>query len=701
MATAPSNKVKVLVVDDEINNLDLLERTLRQEYQVFRASSALEALRILQNEPNIAVVIADQRMPQMTGTDFLYQVARQHPRTVRVILTAHADVQDLVEAINSAKVFKYLTKPFRREELLDIVEQAVRQYSANTQPAATYTKTNQWLFDTALEGIFQTDVLGRFHTANSMLAEIFGINSVDELIDHYSKTDFYVDPNRHQQFVELFRTTDLVTNFESQVYRCDRTKIWISENVRAIRTESGELIGFEGTIQDITARKRAEEESSLLQNLTFAISMAKDFHSALQIALQKICDFTGWELGEAWVPNVERQVLQCSTIHYTELAGIESFREVTLCAKLPLDSGFLGSVWQSRRSEWIWDITRENTLILARRDLALELGMRAKLAIPIIADEEIVAIMCFFMRAPKEEDRRLLGLVSAIATQLGTLMQRRRDEEAIRTMNEELARARDAALEASRAKSTFVANMSHELRTPLNAILGYSQMLIEDATELGLTQFVEDLQKIQSSGKHLLSIINDILDLSKIEAGKMEIYPEEFAVGRVVRDVTDALEPLLQRNNNTLLLDCPDTIGTMYTDQMRLRQCLWNLLGNACKFTQDGIVTLRVVPVNHQGEPWLDFIVSDTGIGMTEEQLGKLFTIFSQGDSSTTRKYGGTGLGLAITKRLCQIMGGRISVQSELGVGSTFTLSLPVRLTEAKNDPLISVLLDVSPTQSF
>jgi PAS domain S-box-containing protein len=699
MAVSNSSKAKVLIVDDEIDNLDLLERTLHRDYHTLRANDGWEALRILQQESNVAVVISDQRMPRMNGTDLLHQVAEKYPQTMRVILTAHADVHDLVDAINSSKVFKYLTKPFRREELLDIVEQAVATYSlSQSLPIVYVSEKNRGIFDNALEGIFQTDAMGRFHTANSMLAEIFGISSIDDLIDNYSKTDFYIDDDRHQQFLDLFQNTDFVTGFESQAYRLDRTKIWISEDVRAIRIDTGEIIGFEGTIRDITQRKRAEEESTLLQNLTFAITMAQDFNSALQIALQKICDFTGWELGEAWVPSIEHRVLQCSTVHYSNLEGIEAFRQATLSAKLPMNEGFLGDVWQSRRSEWVWDITHENSLNIVRRNMALGLGMRAKLAIPIIANDEIVAIMCFFMAVPKEEDRRLLGLISAIATQLGTLMQRRRDEEAIRTMNEELARARDAALEASRAKSTFVANMSHELRTPLNAIIGYSEMLQEDAIELGMEGFVSDLQKVQSAGKHLLAIINDILDLSKIEAGKMEIYAEEFDLAQVVSEIADSFYPLMQRNNNVLLLECEPSIGKVYTDQTRLRQCLWNLLGNACKFTRDGVVNFKVHQVFRKDQLWIDFIVSDTGIGMNDDQIARLFQSFSQADSSTTRKYGGTGLGLSITKRLCQLMGGNIQVASKLGEGSTFTLCLPAQLPNNRDDESLISIFFPDPT---
>ncbi len=237
----------------------------------------------------------------------------------------------------------------------------------------------------------------------------------------------------------------------------------------------------------------------------------------------------------------------------------------------------------------------------------------------------------------------------------------------------DLLRARRAAEAANSAKSQFLASMSHELRTPLNAIIGYSEMLQEDAEERGDTTAVPDLQKIHAAGKHLLTLINDVLDLSKIEAGKMQLHLETFEVAPVVEQVATTIQPLVERNANRLELRCDPAIGAMRSDTTRLRQVLLNLLSNACKFTDHGLITLEVA---RSGED-LAFRVRDSGIGMTPEQLARLFQAFSQAEASTAAKYGGTGLGLAITRRLCQLMGGDIAVESQAGVGSTFTVRLP------------------------
>jgi PAS domain S-box-containing protein len=253
----------------------------------------------------------------------------------------------------------------------------------------------------------------------------------------------------------------------------------------------------------------------------------------------------------------------------------------------------------------------------------------------------------------------------------------------------ELLKARRAAEAANRSKSQFLANMSHELRTPLNAIIGYSEMLEEDASEAGQDQFLPDLHKIHSAGKHLLTLINDILDLSKIEAGKMELYLETFDVRGVIEGVATTVQPLIDKNGNRLQLELNGDLGAMHSDVTRVRQVLLNLLSNACKFTEQGTITLsaaREAAGGDGGDGWLELRVSDTGIGMTAEQLDRLFQAFSQAEASTASKYGGTGLGLAISKRFCEMMGGSVAVESEAGMGSLFTIRLPALAPQAMSD---------------
>jgi signal transduction histidine kinase/DNA-binding response OmpR family regulator len=290
----------------------------------------------------------------------------------------------------------------------------------------------------------------------------------------------------------------------------------------------------------------------------------------------------------------------------------------------------------------------------------------------------------------------LIGLIGWAFVARSLVVRRKREAEQLRgqmleqerqarlklqASNQELERAKETADAANQAKSTFLASMSHELRTPLTAIIGFSEMLLAEAQTDGKKEQAEDLTRINDSATHLLGLINDILDLSKVEAGKMELHLETFDVAKLVADVRETLQPLVAKNTNRLMVDCPANIGAMRSDLTKVRQALLNLLSNANKFTESGTIKLDV---RRQSSDTI-FIINDTGIGMTPEQVSRLFQAFTQADSSTARKYGGTGLGLAITRQFCELMGGSVAVQSEPGKGSTFTLRLPSEVAKAKS----------------
>jgi signal transduction histidine kinase/CheY-like chemotaxis protein len=249
---------------------------------------------------------------------------------------------------------------------------------------------------------------------------------------------------------------------------------------------------------------------------------------------------------------------------------------------------------------------------------------------------------------------------------------------------EKIRVARDAADAANQAKSSFLANMSHELRTPMNAILGYSEMLMDEAGDTGQEDFIPDLKKIHQAGSHLLALINDILDLSKVESGKMEAYAEEINVDSLIEDVSATSHPLMEKNNNSLSIERANELGNAYQDMTKLRQVMFNLLSNAAKFTHEGTITLHVDRAKQGNTDWLTIAVSDTGIGIAKDKLEHVFDEFAQADGSTTRNYGGTGLGLAISRRFCKLLGGDLTIDSVEGEGSIFTIRIPAILPGAE-----------------
>jgi signal transduction histidine kinase len=415
--------------------------------------------------------------------------------------------------------------------------------------------------------------------------------------------------------------------------------------------------------------RRQNEYLAALHATVAEISAELQLSKLLRAILERAVALPGASGGELAIYDEERRHLEVVISH-------NMVRDYT-GTQLVLGEGAMGHVAQTHQPLIIADYSTWE----GRSPTYASSSFHAALAAPLLVSGRLVGAISVTHYDPGRQfnpaDLRLLGL---FASQAAIAIENVR----LYTAAQE---AREAAEAASRAKSAFLANMSHELRTPLNAIIGYSEMLAEDfEDEEGMENYVPDLHKIRAAGRHLLALVNDVLDLSKIEAGRMDLYLESFAVLRLIDDVVSTVQPLVEKSANTLDVRCADGLGTMHADLTKVRQSLFNLLSNAAKFTEQGTITLDAARETADDVDWVTFSVSDTGIGMTPEQMEKLFQAFSQAEASTARKYGGTGLGLAVTRHFCQMMGGSIGVESEYGVGSTFTIRLPAEVVDREAD---------------
>ena len=451
---------------------------------------------------------------------------------------------------------------------------------------------------------------------------------------------------------------------------------WIQVSER--KTQEG---GTVGVFTDVTELKRAEEALrekteflALNQVITAAANEAASVESAIQIALDQVCAQTAWPVGHAYM-LVGEELVTSRVWHLEDSERFETFRSVSEATRFRPGAGLPGRVLSSGKPAWITDVTKERNF--PRAQMATELGVKGAFGFPVLVGKDVVAVLEFFSERAVEPHDALLDVAAQIGIQLGRVIERQQAEGQLR-------QAKDEAEAATEAKSQFLASMSHELRTPLNAIIGYSEMLYEEAEDRGQDTFMPDLVKIREAGSHLLSLINDVLDLSKIEAGKMDVLIEDFEVADLIAQVQSVIEPLMTKNANTLVVECAPDPGAMRSDQTKLRQSLFNLLSNAAKFTERGRITLAARRILQDGDDVLEFKVSDTGIGMTEEQLGRLFQAFAQAEASTSRDYGGTGLGLAITRHFCRMLGGDVAVESTPGKGSTFAIVVPAIAPDVK-----------------
>jgi signal transduction histidine kinase/CheY-like chemotaxis protein/HAMP domain-containing protein len=441
-----------------------------------------------------------------------------------------------------------------------------------------------------------------------------------------------------------------------------------------------------------TLEERVEERTAALQGKTLeltrtvdelralgevgrAASSTLDLETVLTVIVSHAVQITGTDGGAIYEYDPVSQTFDLRATHQMEPELIAALRSTPP----RLGEGTVGRAAASRLPVQIADIHEDVSYGERLRELFDRYGFRARLAVPLIREDEIIGALVVRRRSPGLFSSELSELLQTFATQSVLAIQNAR-------LFREIEEQRRALEVASQHKSQFLANMSHELRTPMNAIIGVTEMLLEDARDLSRDEEIEPLSRVLRAARHLLAIINDILDLSKIEAGKMELNLESFPIAPLLEDVAGTVRGLAEANGNVLRVECAPDVGSMRADAMRVRQALLNLSSNAVKFTEKGRVTIAAERRPGAVGDEIVMRVADTGIGMTPDQVARLFQDFTQADASTTRKYGGTGLGLAISRRFCRMMGGDITVESTLGQGSVFTIRLPAAVDSITPD---------------
>jgi adenylate cyclase len=405
------------------------------------------------------------------------------------------------------------------------------------------------------------------------------------------------------------------------------------------------------------------EELRALGDVSQAVNSTIDLQTVLSTIVAKAVQLSGTEAGTIYVFDESSQEFKLRASYGMDDALIAAVQ----AEHIRMGETVVSRAVVQRRPVQIYDVQHDSSSPVL--DVILRAGFRAHLTVPLLAADRIVGALVVRRKEPGEFAKNTIELLQTFAAQSVLAIQNARLFHEIEEKGRELA-------EASQHKSQFLASMSHELRTPLNAIIGLTEMMVANAARFGTEKALEPLKRVNAAGAHLLGLINQVLDLSKIEAGKLELNPESVNLAPLIDEVVGTAGQLADKNKNRLIVQAEQNLGAVTIDPIRLRQILLNLLSNACKFTKEGEVRLKARRIGNGGD-WIELAVSDTGIGMTPEQQAKLFAEFTQADSLTARKFGGTGLGLAISRRLARMMGGDVTVTSEPGKGSVFTVRLP------------------------
>jgi PAS domain S-box-containing protein len=474
-------------------------------------------------------------------------------------------------------------------------------------------------------------------------------------------------------FFENIAKGDIPAKLEHEILCRDGTRRMIQWDNTVLRTPLNDVLGTASLGADVTEARQEEAALKLLQSITLAISAASDLNGALALTLETICDATGWGYGEAWLPTDDDARIE--RVSYHARAGVDASTLIQSGERLTFapSEGLPGQAWQSKNIVWVPDLeTLRHDHALPRVTQALDAGFRASVSLPVRSGQDVVAVILFLLQRPRPADARHMQMVEVVANQVGAVIERRRAQKQHEV---ELLRARDAAEAASHAKSDFLSRMSHELRTPLNSVIGFANVLRKNkGGKLGPDDLTY-LERIASNGRHLLQLVNNVLDIAKVEAGRLTVTTGLVAVDELVKDVVAQLDGQPRASGVVLRAEVPEDMTPISSDLVLLRQVMINLVSNALRFTHEGSVVLSAEADPETGEP-LRIRVRDTGIGIPADRQKAVFEPFEQAGPETHKSYGGTGLGLSISQAICKELGYHLTLESEVGKGSTFTVHL-------------------------
>jgi signal transduction histidine kinase/DNA-binding response OmpR family regulator len=722
----------LLIVDDiEDNRFALSRRLARQGYlNVTTAGDGRQALELLKSKP-FDLVLLDIMMPNVNGYEVLAEMkANERLRHIPVIMISAVDEIDSVIRCIELGAEDYLPKPFNpillrarvgacleRKRLHDEVQARTQELSESLEQQTATSEVLQVISSSPgeLEPVFEAMLANavrlcdaKFGTLNlydggayrhvalhnvppayaafrqgmvirpdprSSLGQVASTKEVVHVVDLHM-TELYLEGNpavrslsdlagaRTLITVPMLKENELIGVIG--IYR-QEVRPFTDKQIELVQNFASQaVIAIENTrlFNELRARTdqlaRSVEELHALGDVTQAVNSTLDLQTVLDTIVAKATQLSGTEAGVIYVFDEANREFQLRATYGMTAEMIAVIREHHADF-----SEAVRAATEQRKPDQVTDLqpsSRANELVMG-------LGFRARLVVPLLAFDQIVGALVVRRKRPGEFAESTIELLRTFAAQSALAIQN------ARLFSEIQEKSRQLEL-ASEHKSQFVSSMSHELRTPLNAIIGLTEMMVSHAARFGTEKAQEPLQRVNRAGTHLLGLINQVLDLSKIESGKLELSPETVPVAPLIDEVIGTTRQLAEQNQNRLLVEAQDNLGLLTVDPMRLRQILLNLLSNACKFTKQGEVSLRARELSDGGN-WIEFAVIDTGIGMTPEQQAKVFEEFVQADASTAKRFGGTGLGLSITRKLAQMMGGDVTVASAPGKGSVFTVRLP------------------------